>query len=228
MRNMNIAWFFLLCGGLACVLCADRTMAQRRRTGGTSVRPAGGVDTTRESRVLRVRKFTGLGRQSLIKTPQYRTNIGRSAKPERNWVKISVTYETAPEWMDELTFQYYALSLKTERGRPSYSLFKKAVKYMDIEIGRDHISAVFLRPTALKRYGMLVAIAVEISYDGKVVAERGFVDSADKNLKPREDSWWKDPAVTESKAVTVRDGYLLDRSESPFALINIDNYEVIR
>jgi hypothetical protein len=68
-----------------------------------------------------------------------------------------------------------------------------------------------------------VAIAVEISVGGKVVAE----DSVEEGLKlgPR---WWKDPVIVESKDVTARDGYLLEKARSPFALISIDDYEVSR
>ena len=35
-------------------------------------------------------------------------------------------------------------------------------------------------------------------------------------------------AVTDSKSVTRRNGYLLNKAESPYAYINVDDYEVIK
>jgi hypothetical protein len=94
------------------------------------------------------------------------------------------------------------------------------VKYIDIEKGREHLSSVYLRPSTLKRYGAVVASAVEISYEGRVVAEK-----AESEI-PMLDRWWTKSEVIENKDVTVRDGYLLDKAQTPFALVNVDDYEV--
>jgi len=191
---------------------------KRRVAGGDEDRSKGGAD------ILRIRKLEG-GRGDLVKTPEYRTNVARGTKPIRKWARIRVTYGTEPEWIDELTFRFYALTLKTEGGKKFYSLFKTAVRYVDIEQGRRHESTTFLRPAALKRYGDVVAVGVEIIHEGKIVAE----DSDESMSMPKGAMWWKNPMVIESKAVevVVRDGYLLDRSQSPFTLINIDDYQVI-
>lgn len=172
--------------------------------------------------IIRIRKLSGGGRPVLEKTPDYKTTAPRGIKPAGDWAQISLTYDTAPEWIDELTFQYYVMTSKTEDGKKAFSLFKTTVKYIDIEKGRDHMSAVYLRPGALKRFGSVVAAAVEISVGGKVIADRSETDSEIK----MSEKWWMDPKVVESKNLTVRDGYLLDRSQSPFALVNIDDYEV--
>ena len=133
-----------------------------------------------------------------------------------------VTYDTYPEWIDELTFQYFALAKRKEEGKRQYSLFKTVVRYADIQKGRSHFSTAYLHPKALERYGSLAAVAFEIVHEGKVIAEE-----SDEDVKLPE-TWWKNPLVTESQEVTVHDGYLLDRSQSPFALINIDDYEFIK
>lgn len=171
---------------------------------------------------LRVKKFVGVGRSSLVKTPVYSTSAPRSVTREQDWAQIWVQYDTAPLWLDEVVFQYHVLAKRVEDKKELFSLYRKAVKYADVAQGKGHISTVFLRPNTLKRYGDIVAAAVEISVDGKVV---GVQQEASMQL-PNE--WWKNPAVTDSPAVTVRDGYLLDRSQTPFALINIDDYEVIK
>jgi hypothetical protein len=108
-------------------------------------------------------------------------------------------------------------------GVDAFSFYQKSVKYVDIEKGRAHMSTVFLRPSAVKRYGKVIASAVEIFIDGDKVAEKSV-----SSLKVLPEKWWTNAQVTESAAVTSRDGYLLDRSETPFAFVNVDDYEVIK
>lgn len=208
--------------GFVCLFVAHEAAAQagagRETSGSKAYETAGETE-------LKIKRLSGLGARNRVKTPTYNTNVAKGTKPAREWAEIRVIYDTKPEWIDELTFQYYALALKLDEGKNLYSLFKTTVSYVDIERGRDHISAVYLRPTAVKRHGELVAVAVEISYGGKVVAEETETDPAAK-LPPKR--WWRDPKVVESKLVAVRDGYLVEASESPFAFINMDDYEMVK
>jgi hypothetical protein len=173
---------------------------------------------------VRVRKLQGLGSQARVRTPEFRTSASGSTKPRGEWAQVSVTYDTRPEWIDELVFQYHALAETRDprTKRKVYSLYRTTVRYVDVKRDRRHMSTVFLHPRAVERYGKLVAVAVEISVGGKVVAEE-----SETGIK-MPDRWWKNPAVTDSKDVTARTGYLLNRAQSPWALINMDDYEVIR
>jgi len=137
---------------------------------------------------------------------------------------ISAAYETQPEWIDELTVTFYVLSLVNSQGKTAYSLYRRDVRYMDVKRGRDHIADVYLRPSALERYGEVVAVGVEFTVKGEVVAELG--ESSLGNQIPAK--WWKDPKIVKSEVVTQRDGYLLTRVESPFGWINSDDYEAIK
>lgn len=172
---------------------------------------------------VRIRKFVGAGRQVLEKTPEYRSSGGSAMKPRGDWAQISVTFDTEPEWIDELVFQYYVMTLKVVQGKRTYSLFKASVKYGDVERGRNHLSCVYLRPNTLKRYGDVVAAAVEILQNGKIVAAESQTEGVSLP-----DQWWTNPDVVGKEFVTVRDGYLLERSQTPFAFINVDDYEVPR
>jgi hypothetical protein len=193
-------------------------------------KPAGAKDKEQlaaaaDKEGVKIRKFEGIGKKCLVKTPLFTTTVQRSAATEQDWMQISTTYQTTAEWVDELVFQYYVLAAKKEEGKLKFTLYKKAVKYMDVEKGHAHVSTVFLRPTALKRYGEVIASAVEIMSNGAVVESK----SADERVVPLPaDKWWTNPAVVEHKDLTVREGYLLNRAESPFNLINIDDYEVIK
>ena len=172
---------------------------------------------------LRIRRLDGLGKHAYIKSPEYnvQTSIQKGAKPAQNWVQILVDYDTEDEWIDELTVQFHALALTVEKGQKQYSMYHLTVRYGDIERGRGHMATAFLRPQAVKRYGDLIAVAVEISRDGKVIAEQN--ETAASAKLSESTKWW-----TVSKDVVVRAGYLLDKGQSPFALINIDDYEVIK
>ena len=173
---------------------------------------------------LRVRKLSGLGRRAQVYTPSFSTDVGRGVKSSQEWQAVTVSYDTAPEWIDELLIQFYVLSMKVdpETRQNVYSLFKVAVRYVDIEKGSGHMATVFLRPAALKRYGEPAAVAAVFTLGGEDVAEL----SEEKTNLPAK--WWKNPLVTESDTLTTRDGYLLDRSQSPWAWINSDDYEVIK
>lgn len=196
--------------------------AQAPRIGGprpaTGPQPAAAQD---KQIPLKIRKFIGVGRQCLVKTPVYQSNIPRSPTPEQDWMQITVSYETGPDWMDDIVFQYHVIVQKMEKGKPVYSWFRRTVTYGDVEKGRNHNSAVYIRPNTLKRYGDVVVAAVEISVDGVVVA----VDSAG-TLPRLPAEWWKNDEVT--KILVSRDGCLLERKETPFAFINTDDFEVSR
>jgi hypothetical protein len=171
---------------------------------------------------MTVGKLIGVGRRGLVKTPEYRSNVNRGAGQPREWAQIAVQYETFAEWLDDVTFQYWVLAMRKEDGQNVYSLYKKSVRYSDIAAGRDHLSTVFLRPEALERFGPVVAAAVEVTIGGTLVGE---ASEAEIEVPGK---WWRNPQVVESPQVTAREGYLLNRVESPWALINMDDYEVIR
>jgi len=46
-------------------------------------------------------------------------------------------------------------------------------------------------------------------------------------LIPLPKEWWKDSKVLDNASVTRRNG-MVDRSKTPFALINVDDYEVVQ
>ena len=62
--------------------------------------------------------------------------------------------------------------------------------------------------------------------DGKVVAAEDDLDGSMKGKLPND--WWENRAILDNENLTVQDGRLLNRMETPFALVNIDDYEVIR
>jgi len=191
---------------------------------GALLESAFGQQRAAEDEVLRIRRITSLGARARAVTPVYQTSAGGGVKRAQDWHVINIMYDTAPEWIDDLLVQFFVLSAKPdpETRQNVYSLYKKTIRYADIEKGRDHRAMAFLRPAALKRFGEVVACAAVFTMDGKVVAE-----PSEQSVKLPE-FWWRNPLVIDSPMLTVREGYLLNRIESPWALINPDDYEVIK
>ncbi len=173
---------------------------------------------------LRIRGIIGLGPRARTATPVYQTSVGSGVKRPQEWQVISVTYDTHPVWIDELVVQFHVMTMMPdpETRQPAYSLYRKTVRYADIEQGREHRAMTFLRPAAVKRFGNVVACAAVFTLEGVVVAE-----PSDQSVELPE-SWWRNPSVLDSPVLTVREGYLLNRVESPWMLVNPDDYEVIR
>ena len=186
-----------------------------------------------QSPPLKLKKFTALSGKSLVKSPNYgvqdEPGISKTGKaPE--WRRINVEYQTTPEWIDELKIDFIVVTLKVERedGKnvQKYSVYKKSVTYIDVEVDRKHFASAFLHPNAEKRYGTTVAAAVILSVGGVVIEEYGEVASAVRTIFG--ENWWKNPRIMESDVLIPRSGYLLSKKESPFVFMNIDSYEVIK
>lgn len=171
--------------------------------------------------VLTVRSIQGVGPRARVPTPQYRTSVPQGRTPAGDWGLIAVSYDTTPDWIDELNFQYYALLLLEPRGEaPVYTLLRGAVSYIDIPRGRNKESTVFLRPNTLLRYGLVIAVAVEITQAGETVA----VESQElpRSIAEGRPEWWRTPNLAP------RDGHILNRAQTPFIYVNFDEFETIK
>ena len=168
--------------------------------------------------VVAIKDLEGIGPRARVKTPIYTSNASAGRVPAREWGRVQVVYDTAPEWIDELTFQFYVLLLKDEKGKRDFTLLKGAVSYQDVARGRKHEAMIFVRPTTLARYGDVIGAAVEVLHNGEVVGVR----SVEVSLIAQEKEWWKNPKLT------ARDGVLLNRNQTPFAYVNYDDYDPIK
>lgn len=180
--------------------------------------------------VVRIRHMTKIGRASVVqRTPEYTTTASRTARKPREWAVFDVPYDTLPEWIDELVFTFSVLSQhRTVEGKTEYSFYQTTVRYTDIARG-EHLGCAVLSPAALLRYGDPVALAVEIAApDGTLLTSDTSVMPA-ANLPPElQKDWWKNPKVTDNANVVKRAGYLMDRAKSPFAFVNVDDYEAVK
>jgi hypothetical protein len=175
------------------------------QAGGPAI-PAGGGGP----RYLKIDKITA----TKLPTPEYEVKrVSLQGAQTKQWFQITVKYQTAPEWMDELNFKYYALVKNKEAaaGQAPYICFSGDVAYVNVEKG-SHESDIYVHPSTLKRFGDVEAVAVQVFYKGQLVGME--MDP------PSSQRWWEQ--------VAPQPGYLLNRMETPFAMINFDNYEAIK
>jgi len=138
--------------------------------------------------------------------------------PEANtisadWAKVLVRFDTAADWTDQLEMRFYIVVKNPKTA--AFTMFTGKYVYSDIPKGYNHQVAVYLRPRTMERYGNMVKqVAVEIYYKGEIVSVKSFPASD----KP----WWRTANVQSVE------GYVLDRSQTPFANIAEYNYELPR
>lgn len=174
-----------------------------------------------ERKILAIRRMPKL-RKVKQPTPVYTTTATKvSPGRPREWAVFEVTYDTVPEWLDEVVVTYYLLAeRKTADGKKEYSFYQTTVRYSDVARG-EHTACVVLPPGPLMRYGDgFVGLAVEFtSGDGKPLDTKSEVEGT------LQQDWWKKTEITDK--LNKRDG-LVDRSKTPFSFINVDDYEVVK
>lgn len=188
-----------------------------------------GLDGSAQTRVrpeavgagpLRIRELTGNGPRGLVRTPEYTTSLSRGKVAARAWAEVLVQFDTEPEWIDDLTFQYYVLI--HDRKTKEYMFLKGIVVHPEVARGRGHLSAMYVRPSVLERHGDVVAVGVEAVIKGETVAvaNEGRLPQGQGGVLPPD--WWK------TTKLIPKDGYLLNRGQTPFAFVNYDDYEIAK
>lgn len=212
-RLLNIAVGAGVC--LLGVLLVSQASAQARRVTprpagtGAAVQPAAAV-AGKEGAVIR--KMVATGPNARVRTPEFKNDASEPQAQARDWARIEVQYETDAEWTDELEFRYMVMVKNPKTS--VFTMFPATVTYMDIAKGKRHTSTVFLRPATLERYGAVEWAGVKIYLKGKDTPVA--VAQTPDDQRP-----W-------TAAVPAREGVLLNRGQTPFAQVAIDNYETIK
>lgn len=168
--------------------------------------PAGAAAPGPGGDILRIRKAAPVKE----KTPVFRTAApGQAAARQPDWWRYVVEFETAPDWIDELEFIYYAY-MKDQSNKGAEVMYRGTVTYVNIPKGR-HFSDIFLHPSTLARLGSVEQVAV-------VVKARGAVVATDSTAKTP--NWWE--------RFSPVDGVLLNRAQTPFAFIDYDLFNAIK
>lgn len=199
---------------------------------GAAVAAAGGAAGATSSRTagkVEIKRFPQPNKTSMVRTPEFTSNTQNTYRKlttrPREWALFEIHYATEARWMDELAFTYHVMTKgQDEERKDIYSYYTLTLRYIDIPKG-DHMSSVAIPPSLVERYGQPLAVALEIvGKDGTVLASESL-----SNIQFPTKEWWKDTNVMENpRTPVVRRPGLVDRSKTPFALINADDYEVIQ
>ena len=148
-----------------------------------------------------------------IKTPDYSFsgNVRRSEDIGK-WMEIEAEFEALPEFTEELTFRYYVQINKL--------VFVGDVTHVSIPKGRALYSVMYISPRALNRImegkvitaNVIERISVEVSRQGQLLAYGAW-----KNEKQ---GWWA--------TLPQKTGFLVNKSQTPFAPLYWDRYEAIK
>lgn len=145
-------------------------------------------------------------------TPQYQLVSNQMKGKSKDWLRIVATYDTDAQWTDDLTFTYYVLVRNKDPKGPPRSLFRGKVTYVNVGKGRNHESDVYLHPSTIARYGDAEMVAVLIESGGRLLAS--------ESQPPSSKRWWEQ--------LSPIDGLVLNRMQTPFAMINFDDFEAVR
>jgi hypothetical protein len=155
-------------------------------------RPSAGVETPAVVRILSIRTAER-------PTPVYWIrDQSTHAKPSRLWHVITVEYESRPDWIDELTFDYW-VQTRGGRERAAGPVFSRRVTYLDVEAG-VHRSVVYLHPNTFARFGPARRAGVSVKSAGVEVAyatlagdqDRSWIATSDRSrlLEGRDTPFW--------------------------------------
>ena len=162
-------------------------------------------------------------------------------KQAMKWIVLETKYTTMAKWQDELTFNWHVLldaskaKEKDPKNLPAqYSYYNTQVRYVDIKKG-SHMASVCLPPSVLERFGEPCTISLIITNkEGDELAFHTENMSGDVN-QAGEKWWendkfmnWKKKIKGEMKPMLERRQGLVDRSKTPFWLVNSADYELVQ
>lgn len=178
-------------------------------------RPPGQAEATAANMI----NIRGVSMDSVF-TPEYSYNLrGQSTRRDgrASWLQVSMEFDTAPNWIDEMTFTFYVVLRGNARdlpeGSPEVNMFSGSVTYMNVKQGR-HTATMFLDPNTFERYGSPEGLAVTVQIDGNAAGGRV------EPQRTAESRWW-----TTQTPLPIS---LMRRDETPFVFVEIEQNPTIK
>ena len=237
------------------VACACSVSAQYRRRSSSSSSSSSSSREAAQNKMdakVKISQMPSIGPQSLMTAPNLSVQGGSQpiTKSRRQWGVYEMTYRTAQKWTEDLTVNWYVLAdtrkakqvdrSKSAARLPPYVYYTITTRYVNIPEG-DHRSCVCLPPSFIERYGEPVVISCElVTAEGKLLDAESVVNGVPgiqsgkfTEASKEKYEWWNNDRVINAKnrngdpLVEARQG-LVDRSKSPFWLVNNADYETIQ
>ena len=166
---------------------------------------------------------------------------GKSRCEKDGYEYLETKYTTMAKWQDELTFNWHVLldaskaKEKDPKNLPAqYSYYNTQVRYVDIKKG-SHMASVCLPPSVLERFGEPCTISLIIT--NKEGDELAFhTENMSGDVNQAGEKWWENDKFMnwqkkikgEMKPMLERRQGLVDRSKTPFWLVNNADYELVQ
>ena len=165
----------------------------------------------------------------LTTTAEYSVSFGPKNKKvpkNKEWLELEVSFSwqpkaTKPEFLDELTFNYYILLNNKSRENPGVTLLTGTVTHVAIPQAKGLNSVMYVSPRTLERFfeGKIPSTASSAITDVGVIITKQGQTVAEARWKGR-GQWWS--------ALQQVNGYVLNKNETPFAPLAWDYYEAIK
>ncbi|MFM8656117.1 MAG: Amuc_1102 family pilus-like protein [Chthoniobacterales bacterium] len=165
----------------------------------------------------------------LVTTPEYSISYGPKNKKvakNKDFVELEVTFDWQPrakdpQFLDDLTVNYYVLLSNKSKEYPKGTLLTGSVTHTAIPQSKGLNSVMYISPRTLERFfdgkapttvsSAIVDVGVTITKQGQFVAEKSWKGKG---------QWWS--------SLQQVNGYVLNKNESPFAPLAWDYYEAIK
>ena len=165
----------------------------------------------------------------LTTTAEYSVSFGPKNKKvpkNKEWLELEVSFSwqpkaTKPEFLDELTFNYFILLNNKSRENPGGTLLTGTVTHVAIPQAKGLNSVMYVSPRTLERFfeGKIPSTASSAITDVGVIITKQGQTVAEASCKGR-GQWWS--------ALQQVNGYVLNKNETPFAPLAWDYYEAIK
>jgi hypothetical protein len=165
----------------------------------------------------------------MVTTPDYNFSFGPKGKKvskNKDFLEVEVSFDwqprqKKPEFLDEITVNYFILLNNKSRENPQGTLLTGSVTHVAIPQAKGLNSVMYVSPRTLERFfegkipnsasSAVVDVGVTITQQGQLVAEGSWKGKG---------QWW-----STLQQVT---GYVLNKNETPFAPLAWDYYEAIK
>jgi hypothetical protein len=167
----------------------------------------------------------------LATTPDYSFSLGPKGKKvqkNKDWLEVEVSFDWTPrnpkpEFLDELTLNYYILLNNKDRENREGTLLTGSVTHVAIPQGKGMNSVMYVSPRMLERFfaGKVPSTASSAVLDvGVTITQPGVSKPLASSSWKGKGEWWGPMSGTP--------GYVLNKSETPFAPLVWDYYEAIK
>lgn len=183
------------------------------------------IATAQPAKDFQILKIT----PDLATTPEYNFSYGpknKKVQKNKDWLEVEVSFEwqprdQKPEFLDELTFNYFILLNNKSRENPGGTLLTGTVTHVAIPQAKGLNSVMYVSPRTLERFfeGKIPSTASSAITDVGVIITKQGQTVAEASWKGR-GQWWS--------ALQQVSGYVLNKNDTPFAPLAWDYYEAIK